>query len=346
MIAPTRGTAGSIALLTLLVVATVLVVLFASPRPAPPDGDPGASDRVAPSATPGASGPVGGSASPSARGSAPATLAPSPTPATAPVLVGAGDIADCDAEWDTDTAALLDDIDGTVFTAGDNAYDSGTAAEFAACYEPTWGRHRDRTRPTPGNHDWRTGTLAAYFDYYGDAARGPEGSSWYSFDLGTWHVIMLDSECREAGGCGADSPQGRWLAADLAASTATCTVAIWHKPRFSSGDHGNDRAVAPFWTALYDAGTDVVINGHDHDYERFAPQDPDANEDRERGIRQFVAGTGGKSLRAFADTKPNSELRYAVTHGVFKMTLHDGSYDWEFIPTTGDFSDRGTAFCH
>jgi hypothetical protein len=243
------------------------------------------------------------------------------------------------------TAALLDGIEGTVFTAGDNAYDDGTAEEFAACYHDTWGRHKARTRPAPGNHDWQD-DLAGYFDYFGDAARGPDGDSWYSYDLGTWHVIVLDSECRKVGGCDADSRQGRWLADDLAASEAGCTVAIWHKPRFSSGEHGNDASVGPFWTGLYRAGADVVINGHDHDYERFAPQDPDGDEDRVRGIRQFVVGTGGRYLRRFGDPVANSELRAAITHGVFKMTLREGAYDWEFVPASGDFSDRGTAFCH
>jgi hypothetical protein len=244
------------------------------------------------------------------------------------------------------TAALLDDIEGTVFTAGDNAYERGSPTEFAKCYDETWGRHKERTRPAPGNHDWGTSRLQGYFDYFGDAAAGPDGDSWYSYDLGTWHVIVLDSECAKVGGCGADSPQGRWLTADLAASNASCTVAIWHRPRFSSGRHGNDPSVGPFWTALHRAGVDVILNGHDHDYERFAPQDPSAREDRDRGIRQFVVGTGGRYLRPFGETVANSELRAAVVHGVFKLTLRDGAYDWEFIPVRGDFRDRGTAFCH
>ncbi len=262
------------------------------------------------------------------------------------MLVGAGDIGDCETRDDDGTAALLDGIAGTVFTAGDNAYESGTAEQFATCYDETWGRHKDRTRPAPGNHDWNTGTLAGYFGYFGAAAQGPDGDSWYSYDLGAWHVIMLDSECAKVDGCGPDSPQGRWLAADLAGSRAACTVAIWHKPRFSSGEHGNDRSVAPFWTALHTAGADVVINGHDHDYERFAPQDPDGNEDRIGGIREFVAGTGGTPLRAFDQAVKNSELRVSVDHGVFKLTLRDRGYDWEFIPIKSDITDRGTAFCH
>jgi hypothetical protein len=188
--------------------------------------------------------------------------------------------------------------------------------------------------------------LSGYLGYFGDAARGPDGSSWYSYDLGSWHVVVLDSECAHVDGCEAESEQGRWLAADLAESDATCTIAIWHKPRFSSGEHGNDRSVGPFWTQLYAAGADVVVNGHDHDYERFAPQDPSGREDRRRGIRQFVAGTGGTPLRTFREPVANSELRAAVAHGVLEFTLRDGSYDWEFIAIDGAISDRGTASCH
>ncbi|HEX7346656.1 MAG TPA: metallophosphoesterase [Candidatus Limnocylindrales bacterium] len=314
-------------------------------------------DGRGPGASPGAGTPTTGSISPAPSSSAPAATSPTPSASSAPaspsptttsaaVLVGAGDIGDCNADEDSATAALLDGIEGTVFTAGDNAYENGTAKEFATCYEATWGRHKSRTRPAPGNHDWRTSGLSGYLDYFGDAARGPDGDSWYSYDLGGWHVIVLDSECEKVDGCGPDSRQGRWLAADLEASAARCTVAIWHKPRFTSGEHGNDRSVAPFWTALYDGGVDVVINGHDHDYERFAPQDPSAQEDRERGIREFVVGTGGTPLRRFEQPVANSELRAAVVHGVFKLTLREASYDWEFVPVSGEFRDSGTAFCH
>ena len=291
---------------------------------------------ASPTATPEVTSPSPSAASPSA----------SATPAPVAVLVGAGDIGDCSTRDDTATAALLDDIEGTVFTAGDNAYENGTAKEFATCYDETWGRHKPRTRPAPGNHDWNTSGLRGYLGYFGDTARGEDGHTWYSYELGAWHVIVLDSECSRVGGCGTDSPQGRWLATDLAASEARCTVAIWHKPRFTSGEHGNDRSVAPFWNALYRAGVDVVVNGHDHDYERFAPQDPSAREDRERGIREFVVGTGGTPLRTFEKPVANSELRAAVVHGVFKLTLREASYDWQFIPVSGEFHDGGTAFCH
>jgi hypothetical protein len=284
--------------------------------------------------------------SPTAAPTAIITPMVSPSPDPAAVLVGAGDIGDCSRDDDSQTAALLDGIEGTVFTAGDNAYEDGTPEQFATCYDETWGRHLDRTRPAPGNHDWHD-DLGGYFGYFGDRGRGPDGSSWYSYDLGSWHVIMLDSECTDAGGCEPDSDQGRWLAADLEASSGTaCTVAIWHKPRFSSGMHGNDPSVGPLWTALYASGVDLVVNGHDHDYERFAPQTPDGQANLERGIRQFVAGTGGTNLRRFHEIRAHSEFRDAESHGVLKLTLRPTDYDWEFIAVGGDVVDRGTDECH
>lgn len=342
-----------VALGVLVVVATIvlLIGLGSVLTRGPASGD-GPTRSPAASASGSASPPVpptetvpGSAASPTAV----SPTAASPTTGTmqpAAVLVGAGDIGDCATPEDSMTAALLDDIEGTVFTAGDNAYENGSPKDFATCYEATWGRHKARTRPAPGNHDWHTSGLRGYLGYFGDAARGPDGHSWYAYELGTWHIIVLDSECDKVGGCDPDSPQGRWLASDLSTSDARCTLAIWHKPRFSSGEHGNDRSVGPFWTALHRDGVDVVINGHDHDYERFAPQDPAGEEDRAGGIREFVVGTGGTPLRPFQEPKANSELRAAIAHGVFKMTLRDGAYDWEFVPANGDFTDRGTAFCH
>ena len=203
----------------------------------------------------------------------------------------------------------------------------------------------ERTRPAPGNHDWETKDAAGYLGYFGSRA-APDGTSWYAYDLGSWHVIVLDSDCTFVAGCGPDTVQGRWLASDLAASTARCTLAIWHHPRFSSGEHGNDVAVAPFWQALYDAGADVVINGHDHDYERFAPQDPSGKEDRIRGLREFVVGTGGAALRDFTTQAANSELRAAVSHGVIRLVLQPSSYEWSFIPTKPGFTDAGSGPCH
>jgi acid phosphatase type 7 len=266
-------------------------------------------------------------------------------PSGDPVLVGAGDIADCTLDDDSATAGLIAAIAGTVFTAGDNAYPDGTADQFRDCYGPTWGKFVDRTRPAAGNHDWGTRDLTGYLGYFGATAE-PNDASWYSYDLGTWHVVVLDSDCTSVGGCGAESAQGRWLSADLATSTARCTLAIWHHPRFSTGEHGDDPDVAPFWRSLYDAGADVVINGHDHDYERFAPQDPNAHEDRARGIREFVVGTGGAALRTFPTTAANSELRTTIAHGVIRLVLHHSAYAWSYIPTTGAFTDSGSGQCH
>ena len=327
-------------ILAALLIALIAAVLIS--RPTSTGSDPSAT----PSQTAGPTGtPAGSSAPPPSDPSVEPTATSTPSAETAAVLAGAGDIGDCSTEEDTLTGQVLASIDGTIFTVGDNAYENGSPAEYENCYDTVWGSFKDRTRPVPGNHDWRSDDLDGYFGYFGNAAKGPDGHAWYSFDVGSWHVIMLDSECDKFDGCGADSTQGRWLTADLAASDASCTVAMWHKPRFSSGDHGNDRSVAPFWTQLYDAGVDVIVNGHDHDYERFAPQDPSGKEDRERGMREFIVGTGGTQLRPFRDTKANSELRL-LTHGVFKLTLRDGSYDWEFIPVAGDVTDTGTAFCH
>jgi len=307
------------------------------------------SATVAPSSRPASPSPSTPSSSPSVAASQPPvapTRPPAPPTGTPdPVLVGAGDIADCDLTGDTATANLVAKIPGTVFTAGDNAYPDGSRSEFRDCYGPTWGRFLDRTKPAPGNHDHETQALAGYLGYFG-AAAAPEGKPWYSYDLGTWHIVVLDSNCDFVGGCGRNSLQGRWLASDLAASAATCTMAIWHHPRWSSGGHGSDPDVGPFWDALSKAGADVVVNGHDHDYERFAPQDPDARSDPSHGIREFVVGTGGAALRSFAVGKANSQLRLATSHGIIRFDLRRDSYDWTFMPTTGSVTDSGRAPCH
>ena len=275
---------------------------------------------------------------------------PGPTPVTLvapedPVLVGAGDIAACDSDGDEKTAALLDTIPGTVFTLGDNAYPDGTREQFAKCYEPTWGRHRARTRPAPGNHDYRTRGAAAYFDYFG-AAAGDRDKGYYSYDLGRWRVVVINSNCRQVGGCHTGSPQENWLRAHLAAHRTPCAVAMWHHPRFSSSaEHGNDPSMRDIWKTLQDKGVDLVLAGHDHDYERFGPQDADGNAD-EDGVRSFVVGTGGRSFYPFGRIHPNSVIRNTGTPGVLKLTLHPDSYDWAFIPVPGStFTDSGTAKC-
>ena len=256
------------------------------------------------------------------------------------VLVGAGDIARCPPTGATITAALLARIDGTVFAAGDNAYDSGSAAEYAQCYAPTWGYERARTRPTPGNHEYQSPGAAPYFAYFGDNA-GPVGRGYYSYDLGAWHVLSLNSNVA----ADASSPQLAWLRADLAAHPTSCALAYWHHPVFSSGTHGNNPQMAEVWRVLDSAGVDVVIVGHDHDYERFAPQNYLGIADT-AGIREFVVGTGGAALRPFATVAANSEVRNSDALGVLKLTLHATSYDWEFVAQPGaTFRDSGSATC-
>jgi acid phosphatase type 7 len=288
------------------------------------------------------SGRSGSSASPPTAATTPATTGGDP------VLVGAGDIADCsDLSGAEATAEILDATPGVVFTVGDNAYPSGTAEQFRNCYGPTWGRHKYRTRPSVGNHEFHSGGATPYFDYFGAAAGDPK-TGVYSYDLGTWHVIALNSECTEVGGCGQGSPEERGLREELRTHPAACTLAYWHKPLFSSGGkHGNDPEMKAFWEDLYAANATVVINGHDHDYERFAPQDPDGKPDTARGIREFVVGTGGKNHRPFATPLPTSEVRNTDTFGVIKLTLHAHTYDWEFIPEGGKtFQDSGSGACH
>ena len=197
-----------------------------------------------------------------------------------------------------------------------------------------------------GNHDYGTAFANGYFDYFGAAAGDPT-KGYYSYDLGKWHVVVLNSNCNQVGGCKAGSPQEQWVRQDLEAHPALCTVAMWHHPRYSSGEHGDDKSLSDIWKALYDAGAEVVLSGHDHDYERFAPQDADSKADPVRGIRQFVAGTGGRVLYKWEHKDPNSEVKNNETYGVFKMTLHDDGYDWEFIPVEGQsFKDSGSAKCH
>jgi len=263
------------------------------------------------------------------------------------VLVGAGDIADCvDLSGAEATEKVLAKIPGTVMAIGDLAYPDGSAANFA-CYDKTWGKERSRTRPAPGNHEFHSAGATYYFQYFG-AAAGEASKGYYSYELGSWHIVVLNSECAQVGGCGAGSAQGKWLREDLAAHPVACTLAYFHKPLFSSGGkHGNDLTVKPLWDALYRAGADVVVSGHDHDYERFGPQTPEGEPDIARGIREFVAGTGGKNHRPFEAAHANSETRNADTFGVLKLTLEPGKYRWEFVPVDGGtFRDSGEAQCH
>jgi hypothetical protein len=257
-------------------------------------------------------------------------------------LIAVGDVASCSSQGDEATAALVDDIQGTIILAGDIAYESGTAKEFADCYDPSWGRHRSRTRPAPGNHEYETPNAAPYFAYFATSAGAP-GLGYYSFDLGAWHIVSLNSNVD----AGAGSAQEKWLRADLAASTAHCTLAYWHHPVFSSGLHGNISVMKDIMRALYELNADVVISGHDHDYERFGPQTADGVADPARGIREFVVGTGGRSLTPTLFVRPNSERRYFGGYGVLRLELDSQGYIWEFVPVAAGVTvDSGTGLCH
>src|SRR5215213_5143214 len=264
----------------------------------------------------------------------------------APVLVGAGHIASCRSTGDEATADLLAGIRGTVATFGDNAYPRGTDADFAECYAPSWGKFKARTMPSPGNHEYETAGASGYFGYFGRAAGNP-GEGYYSYDLGSWHVISLNSNCSYVGGCGPGSPEEQWLKADLAAHSNACTLAYWHHPRFSSGLHGDTSSVATFWDDLYQAGAEVVLNGHDHVYEHFVPLNPSGQTDPAQGISQVTVGTGGAELTEFAGDNSLSDVQIAGANGVLVMELHRDGYNWQFVTTpNGETADKGSASCH
>jgi acid phosphatase type 7 len=267
-------------------------------------------------------------------------------------LVGAGDISWCGNLTGAEaTAKLIDKIPGTVFAAGDLAYDKGSYEEFENCYQPTWGRFRDRTKPTPGNHEYSGSVASGYFRYWGEQAGDPE-KGYYSFELGPWHIIALNTNCdvKVLGGCGEDSPEEVWLKQDLAAHPKACIIAFGHHALFSSGfssKHARHGELRAFWEDLYAAHTDLVLAGHEHSYERFAPQDPEGHADAEHGIRQITVGTGGRSHTLLGFAMPNSEVRNADTFGVLKLTLSPTKYKWEFVPEArGQFHDSGEGNCH
>lgn len=273
----------------------------------------------------------------SENGPGPSPMPPPPTRSN--VLVGAGDIAVCGSQGAAATAALLDQIDGIVFTAGDNAYFHGSAENYRDCYEPTWGRHKDRTRPAPGNHEYETAGAAAYFAYFGDRA-GPPGRGYYSFNIGTWHIISLNSNVA----AGEGSPQLQWLREDLAANPAHCTAAIWHHPLFSSGPNGPSSVMRTVYGVLRQARVEFVINGHEHFYERFERL-TELGQPAGDGLRQFIAGTGGADLYRFERRAPGSLVQIAA-HGVLKMTLLPDRFTWEFVTAPiGAVSDTDTGFC-
>jgi hypothetical protein len=295
--------------------------------------------------------------------------APSPPPPSAsdPVIGAAGDIA-CspkDQNYNSgagttnycrqrDTAKLLVNTGlSEVITLGDNQYENGERANFTAVFDSTWGVARSMMRPAVGNREYNTSGASGYFDYFNGTGvfGGPAGDrnkGYFSFDIGTWHLISLNSNCSSIGGCYAGSAQEKWLRSDLSAHRNTCTLAYWHHPLFTSGQTGNATNVRPLFQALYDNGADLVLNAHDHDYERFVPQSPTGAADSSRGIREIVAGTGGESHHPFTVSKlANEQIRNDSTFGVLRLALHPGSYDWKFQPIAGQsFTDSGTAACH
>ena len=265
--------------------------------------------------------------------------------AAAVTAVAAGDIASCSSPGDEATARLLDRVRGTILALGDTVYEHGTPREYARCYAPSWGRHRARTRPAVGNHEYGTAGASGYFGYFG-ARAGPRRGH-HSYSLGAWHMVVLNSNCAAAGGCGIRSPQARWLAAALAAHRSRCTLAYMHHPRFSSGLHGSDETLTHLWRVLYAGGADVVLAGHDHHYERFAPQTPSGRRDRVRGIRQFVVGTGGRSLYPILRRLPNSEAAQTRTFGVLVLRLLPDGYRWRFVAVPGStYRDSGSGRCN
>ncbi|MFN8059828.1 MAG: metallophosphoesterase [Vicinamibacterales bacterium] len=306
----------------------------------------GSASPTGPSSTDAVDTAIGGSSGVPVTTSPNDPMPPGGTSGPDVVLAGAGDIGMCGPAGPAGsgaaaTARLLDAIPGLVFTLGDNVYMKGTAQEFHDCYDATWGRHRSRTRPVPGNHDYETAGAEGYFGYFGGNA-GPLGLGYYAYTAGAWRIYALNSEIATDTG----SAQYAWLRQELTSSPSKCAMAYWHKPLVSSGRNGDNRHMLPLWTLLYHAGTELVLNGHDHGYERFAPQDDALRADFARGIRQIVAGTGGATPYEYMSTRPNSEVR-GTGLGVLKLVLRAAAYDWEFVPADGtSLRDFGSDTCH
>ena len=271
--------------------------------------------------------------------------APSSSPIGASVLIGAADIGVCGSAGAAATGRLLDSQpQGTVFAAGDLAYEHGTADQFLNCYGPNWGRHKNRTRPAPGNHEYESPGATPYFDYFG-AFAGPPGLGYYRYSSGSWQIYSLNSNMEAA----SRTTEREWLRSELAVQPSTCSLAYFHHPLFSSGPHGLEPPVPivqGLWEELYNAGVEIVIVGHDHLYERFAPQSPDGRSDPEYGIRQFTVGTGGAPPALAFRRAPNSELLLS-TFGLLRLTLESGSYRWDFLSAEGGaVLDSGSGRCH
>jgi len=291
-------------------------------------------------------------------GAADAVTAPKITPkksnskATTYTVYAAGDIAECKkAPADQSIAARTADIifhglegdkNAIAITLGDNTYPVGQPEEFSNCYEPTWGRFKERTLPSPGNHDYGMPKALGYFNYFGDIA-GPERRGYYATSLGTWRVVSLNSNLNKL----EMQKQIAWLQTELSTNKQSCTLAFWHHPAFSSGGHGSNDNMKPIWKMLAQAKADIVLSGHDHDYERFAPMNEEGDKDEKNGIRNFVVGTGGAKLTPMFLPKLTTEIRSNSANGVLKLTLHEKAYEWEFIPIPGaTFTDKGQGSCH
>jgi hypothetical protein len=252
------------------------------------------------------------------------------------VLLAVGDIGFCGHEADDRVAELAAQLPGTIALLGDNVYPSATDSNLRECLGPSWGPMRDRIRPILGNHDYVGGNADAHFEFFGPGA-GEPGQTWYSYQLGEWHVVALDSNCEEAGGCGPGSPQHEWLLADLRQADAECLLAYWHHPLLSSGRHGGVEAVRPLWDAVVEAGVDVTLHGHDHTYERLTVD----------GVESFVVGTGGRSLYLWErDPLPETSARHDRNYGLLYLVLGEGEFTWDFLPLgASTFTDAGTGDC-
>ena len=261
-------------------------------------------------------------------------------------LVGAGDIGRCDDRSDSKTARLVGKIPGTVFTLGDSAYPDGTREQFRDCYDPTWGKYKKRTRPTAGNHDYHTAGAKPYFNYFRWRAGRPRG--YYSYDRGAWHIVALNSNCEEVGGCDWRSAQGRWLSTDLDRHRGRCTLAYFQHPLYASGSGYDSPKVKPFWHILYNHHADVILNGHAHRYERFARISPSGERSSARGIRQFIVGTGGAlGASEHGPDEPRVQAKKVGAPGVLKLHLGSGFYHWKFVSVAGrNYTDSGKARCH
>lgn len=289
---------------------------------------------------------LGSRAAPAPPTANPPVTTPSAIVTTTVTLWAVGDAATCGTDRDDAVARFLANQEGLIALLGDVVYEKGTSTEFGRCFDPIYGQLKDRLRPAVGNHEYGTRGAQGYFDYFGSLA-GEPGRGWYSYDVGAWHVIVLNSNCKQVGGCGPDSPQYQWLLGDLTAHPTLCTLAYWHHPRWSSGEHGNFESMQSIWELLYRTGVDLVLSGHDHDYERFLPLDAQGQPDRERGIVQFVVGTGGRSLRPLGDRLPTSAIGTDRSYGVLELHLSDGHYAWRFHTVAGaPFEDSGDGSCH